>query len=331
MLKRSTIMRLGLTMALAASWLIVSSAWADTITVTHWGGQFYGVPYAVGMDKGYFKKNGPGAVTGSLTAAGGGTAVRNTLAGDIPFGEVSLAAAVQAINAGQPLVIVGAGTQSVADQMWVVRKDSPLNGIKDLAGKKIGYTAPASVSNMVILMALKANGMTAQQVTLMPAGDVGANLSAVITGAVSAAYSDELMYAENMDLIRPLFLVRDVMSPRMMQTVLMTTKNYGKEHVDAIKGLIAARREGLIYARAHTDEAADILSKAYNNPNIELFRAHLSRLVKENYWSDGRLDYEGMNRMVEGLQITGQLPPGAIDWAKYVDTSFLPADLQAAK
>ena len=85
-----------------------------------------------------------------LTAAGGGTAVRNTLAGGIPFGEVSLAAAVLAINSGQKLIIIGAGAQTVSDQMWVVKKDSPLKGIKDLVGKQIAYTAPGSVSNMVM-------------------------------------------------------------------------------------------------------------------------------------------------------------------------------------
>jgi NitT/TauT family transport system substrate-binding protein len=136
-----------------------SRAGAETITVTHWGGQFYGVPYAVAMEKGLFKKNGV-EITGILTAAGGGTAVRNTLAGGIPFGEVSLAAAVQAINAGQKLIIIGAGAWSVADQMWTVKKDSTLTSIKDLAGKQVAYTAPGSVSNMLILMALKASGMT---------------------------------------------------------------------------------------------------------------------------------------------------------------------------
>jgi len=330
MFKRSTMTRIGLAIGFAAS-LVSGGARADTITVTHWGGQFYGVPYAVAMDKGFFKKDGPIDVTGILTASGGGTAIRNTLAGDIPFGEVSLAAAVQAINAGQPLVIVGAGTQSVADQMWIVKQDSPLKTIKDLAGKKIGYTSPASVSNMIILMALKANGMTAQQATLLPAGDLGANLSAVSTGAVDAGFSDELIYAQNTALVRPLFYVRDVMSPKMMQTVLVTTKDYGRDHADAVKGLIAARREGLVYALAHTDEAADLLAKAYNNPRNDLFRAHLARLAQEDYWSDGKFDYEAMNHMVEGLQITGQLPKGEIDWTKYVDSAFLPADLRAAK
>ncbi len=47
-------------------------------------------------------------------------------------------------------------------------------------------------------------------------------------------------------------------------------------------------------------------------------------LIAVDYWSDGRFDYDGMNHMVEGLQITGQLKE-APDWSKIVDTSFLPA------
>jgi NitT/TauT family transport system substrate-binding protein len=299
---------------------------AETITVTHWGGQFYGVPYAVAMEKGFFKKNGVD-VTGILTAAGGGTAVRNTLAGGIPFGEVSLAAAVQAINSGQKLIIIGAGAWSVADQMWLVKKDSPLKTIKDLAGKQIAYTAPGSVSNMLILMALKANGMTPQQVKLVPAGDLGANISAVGSGAVDAGFSDELIFAQNKELVLPLFMVRDVLDPRMMQTVMVTTAEYAKAHAELIKGLINSRREGLAYTLDHPDEAADITAKAYNNPHTDLFRDHIHELIKENYWSDGRLDYPSMNHMVEGLQITGQIK-GDVDWPKYVDTSYLPADLR---
>lgn len=331
MTKGKTLARVSLILSLAAAIVVwkAPAAWAETITVTHWGGQFYGAPYAVAMDKGFFKKNGVD-VTGILTAAGGGTAVRNTLAGGIPFGEVSLAAAVQAINSGQKLIIIGAGAQSVSDQMWVVKKDSGLTGIKDLVGKQIAYTAPGSVSNMVILMALKANGITQQQVKLVPAGDLGANLSAVSSGAVDAAFSDQLVFAQNKELVKPLFMVRDAMDPRMMQTVMITTAEYAKAHPDIIKGLIVARREGLAYMMDHPDESADTTAKAYNNPNVDLFRAHMHELIKEKYWSDGRLDYIGMNHMVEGLQITGQIK-GDVDWSKYVDTSYLPADLRAAQ
>jgi NitT/TauT family transport system substrate-binding protein len=307
----------------------VATARAETITVTHWGGQFYGAPYAVAMEKGYFKQHGID-VTGILTAPGGGTAVRNTLAGGIPFGEVSLAAAVQAINAGQPLIIVSAGAQSAGDQMWVVKKGSDLRSLKDLEGKRIAYTSPNSVSNMIILMALKGNGLTAKQVKLVPAGDLGANLSAVTSGAVDAAFSDTLVYAQNQALVQPVFLVKDVMSPKMMQTVCITTTAFAHDHPEMVRGIIAARRQGLDELRQHPDEAADILARDYNNPDAALFRIHMKDLIAIDYWSDGRLDYEGMNHMVEGLQITGQLKE-APDWAKMVDTSFLPPDQHAAR
>ena len=51
---------------------VAVSARAETITVTHWGSAFYGAPYAVAMEKGFFKKRGLD-ITGILTSAGGGT------------------------------------------------------------------------------------------------------------------------------------------------------------------------------------------------------------------------------------------------------------------
>lgn len=300
---------------------------AETITVTHWGGQFYGAPYAVAMARGFFKARGAD-ITGILTAAGGGTAVRNTQAGDIPFGEVSLAAAVQAINAGQKLAIVGGGVQSVADQLWIVKNGSPLQTIKDLAGKRVSYTSPGSVSNMVILMALKAQGMTAADVKLVPAGDLGANLSAVSSGAVEAGFCDENIANQNRAAVRPLFFVRDVMSPAMMQTVLVVSRDYATAHPEIVRAIIEGRREGLRYLLANLDESAKIVAAAYNTPNVAIIRAELERFGELGYWSDGRLNYPGMNAMVEGLRITGQLK-GDIDWPKYVDTQFLPPELRA--
>ena len=58
---------------------------AENITVTHWGASFYGAPYAVAMQKGWFKTD-KFDVTGIITSTGGGTSVRNTLASNIPIG-----------------------------------------------------------------------------------------------------------------------------------------------------------------------------------------------------------------------------------------------------
>ena len=67
--------------------LVALPASAEQICVTHWGNLMYGVPYAVAQDKGYFKEAGV-AIDGILTSAGGGTTVRNVLAGNLIFGAI---------------------------------------------------------------------------------------------------------------------------------------------------------------------------------------------------------------------------------------------------
>lgn len=57
--------------------------------MTHWGSQLNGLPYAVAMEKGFFKEAGI-EVSGVLTSKGGGTTVRNVFASDFPYGEVAL-------------------------------------------------------------------------------------------------------------------------------------------------------------------------------------------------------------------------------------------------
>ena len=178
--------------AVAAAGLsgMTALARAETITVTHWGSAFYGAPYAIAQEKGFFKKRGLD-ITGFLTSAGGGTSVRNTLAGDLPFGEVALPAAILAIQSGQPLKIISGGVESVGDIVWVEKLDGRIDGLKDMAGKKIAYTSSGSVTNMIILMCLQKAGLDQKALQLLTAGDIGANMSAVLNGAVDAGMSGE--------------------------------------------------------------------------------------------------------------------------------------------
>ena len=304
---------------------VSAPAMADSITVTHWGSAFYGAPYAVAMEKGFFKAHGVD-ITGILTSNGGGTSVRNTLAGDLPFGEVALPAAIEAINAGQPLVIIGGGTDSIGDIMWIAKKGSAMHSFKDIVGKKVGYTSPGSVTNMLILMAMKAQGVDPASVKLIPAGGIGANLSAVLNGAIDTGMTGEPVWSENEDKVQPVFWTRDVLPPNMMQTVEVTTTDYAKEGATQLRAIMAARREGVDFIIAHPDEAAEITARAYSG-DPALYKKVFRHLLTFNYWSDGRFDFEGMNRMVEGLQLVGK-QKGPVEWSKVIDASFLPADLR---
>jgi NitT/TauT family transport system substrate-binding protein len=309
--------------ALAAA-AFAASARAETITVTHWGSAFYGAPYAVAMEKGFFRKRGLD-ITGILTSAGGGTSVRNTLAGDLPFGEVALPAAILAINSGQPIKMISGGVETVADILWITQPDAPYASIKDLAGKKVSFTSPGSVTNMLILMCLKAAGMDAKDLKLMPAGDIGANLSAVLNRAVDAGMNGEPLYSENKAKIKPVFWTKDCFPPEMTQTVGVTTTEFAATGGDKLRAILAARREGVEYIMKNPDESADIVAKAYNG-DPKLYREVFRHFVEIKYFGDGRFNFAGMNRMAEGMQLVGTLK-GPPDWKKIIDPQFLPQDL----
>ena len=72
---------------------------AEQITVTHWGVLMYGAPYAIAIEKGYYKEAGLD-IDGVLTSKGGGTTMRNVMASSLPYGEVALSAALAAMKQG---------------------------------------------------------------------------------------------------------------------------------------------------------------------------------------------------------------------------------------
>src|SRR5450759_142449 len=138
------------------------SAAAVDLNVTHFGTGMYGVPYAIAKEKGYFKEIGLD-VTGFLTSAGGGTTVRNVLASELPYGEVALTAVIAAVQQGVDEGHLQAGVLSVADQVWFTKKgDERIRTVQDLKGKRLGYSSPKSVTDMVTTMMLDANGLTGQ-------------------------------------------------------------------------------------------------------------------------------------------------------------------------
>ncbi|MFN3462247.1 MAG: ABC transporter substrate-binding protein, partial [Oceanibaculum sp.] len=165
---------------------LATPARADQISVTHWGVLMYGAPYAVALEKGFFKDAGV-EISGILTSKGGGTTVRNVLAGGLPYGEVSLAAAVAAAKEGLDIKIVNTGAASVYDILWVAPKGSDIKSVKDLAGKKVAFTSPKSVTEMVLLMSLAAGGVDVKQVERISTGGIGAGLTAMTQGGVVAA------------------------------------------------------------------------------------------------------------------------------------------------
>jgi NitT/TauT family transport system substrate-binding protein len=304
--------------------LPLASARADEISVTQWGQSLYGAPFAVGIDKGLFKKAGID-ITGIIGSGGGGTTVRNVLASQTPYGEVALPAALAAAQQGIDLVIVNVGTRTVAESTLVTMPDSKIKTIDDLIGDKVAITSPKSSSEMIFLMELKAKGIDAAKITRVAAGGYPAALTMLEQGAASAAALIEPLSIIRKDRYRTVIAAKDVLPP-MTTSVGITTREFAKSNPEKLRAIIAGRRAAVEAIYANPDETAAILQKVWNfDPAIASAAVH--NMIGPKMWSLGDFNRAELDRTVEGLRLIGEIK-SEIDWNKLVDQSYLPADLQ---
>ena len=116
---------LALTGLTLAGMTLAGTARAEDIVVSNYGVSSNGMPFAVAMEKGFFKQEGAN-VTGILSSAGGGTTLRNMLAGSAPYAEVNPNAIIAAIQQGADIKIVSGNVLTVAEFVWAVKPESPI-------------------------------------------------------------------------------------------------------------------------------------------------------------------------------------------------------------
>ncbi|HEY4074112.1 MAG TPA: ABC transporter substrate-binding protein [Herbaspirillum sp.] len=310
--------------------LLASTAWlpavarADEISVTQWGNSLYGLPYAVAMEKGLFKKAGVD-ITGILSSGGGGTTVRNILASKTPYGEVAIAAALAAQREGLDVVIVNAGTRSVAESSVVTMPSSAIKSVEDLAGKKIAITSPKAVSEMLLLMVLKDKGIDPGKITRVASGGYVNSLTMLEQGAVSAAALIEPLAIIRKDKYRTVYKTGDILKP-MTTSVGITTRKFAKESPEKLRAIIAGRRAGVDALYADPAGAAKILERDFKlTPAVA--KEAVDNMIGPRMWSRGEFNQAELDRMLDGLRLIGEVK-GNVDWHSLIDAAYLPADLK---
>jgi len=321
----------------AAIWLLTATATtgmfsaparADSIIVTHWGEIMVGVPWAVALDKGYLSQDGLD-VTGFIGSKGGGTTIRNIVASSFPYGEVAPSAAIAAIRAGVPIKIVNNAVQNVSDFMIATSRTSGIKSIKDLAGKKWSITSPKSNTEVLSIMVLEKAGIPADKVQRPALGSVMANMQALETNSVQAAFILEPTWSKFRDKFQLLGRASDFIPP-VLQTVGVASTAFIAAHPENVRAIIEARRKGVDYATQHPDEAAATIAKYYEGLDPKIAHDVIIGLLKTDYWSKGTIDLAALQNTVSQMKMVGDLN-GDVDLKSMIDGSLLPADIARAK
>jgi NitT/TauT family transport system substrate-binding protein len=283
-----------------------------------------GFPWLVALKRGFLQAEGLD-VDGFVSSQGGGTSVRNILASPLPFGEVASSAAISAIKQGLPLVIVYAGTNHTGEIAWMTLPDRPINSIKDLVGKTIGYTSAKSTTEMLLRMSLDAAGIAADKVKLVSTGGLGGGLSLLNAGGVDAAPIVDPVLTKSGGKYKEVFRAADVVTS-LIFNFGVTTPEFAKEKPDLVRKLVRARGKAVDWLYANPEPTVDICAE-FLEVDRGIAARVLPKFIKWKYWSAGGFVREGLDNNVRGLQLIGAVE-GTVDWEKFIDQRFLPEDVR---
>jgi NitT/TauT family transport system substrate-binding protein len=170
---------------------------------------------------------------------------------------------------GAPVELVLA-TQ-VADATFVAKDGSPLAGLADLKGRKVGMSPAGSAAYAIVTAVLERNhGLKPSDYTAVP-GNEGQLVAFLQRGDIDAAALRAVTLASVPDLklktLGSLVAEWKTMTHSDALPVLgvaLVHKAYGQQHPDAVVKYVRAIIAATAFGRTHEAEAAAMLSRASN-------------------------------------------------------------------
>ena len=274
----------------------------------------------IAEDKGLFKKYGidPEVILIGGASAGG---VSSLIAGDVQFLAGAGGAVVSAGLNGADVVmiasIVNRGVQRV-----MARSD--IRKAEELRGKRIGITRLGAASHLVLLMMLRAWGMTAADVQTMQIGSSPAMMAALEKGGIDAAVLTEptFFFAEDQGY-RVLADLAD-MDIYYLHSMIDTTRGYIRTHRDVALRFLRGYIEGIAFFKNNRNESIEVLAKKLRTaPSQTKYLERSHALYSSGYFENTPyVSLRGVNTLLEFL---GKDNPKArtADPRSFIDNSLV--------
>ena len=301
-------------------------ALAEDLLVTQYKNDPSGAPYAIALEKGLFKKHGID-ITDIISGAGGGSSVRNAMASDLGYGDVTAAPVIAAADQGQDVKIVSITSRSLADLVLIVMPNSPIKTAADLKSKKFGISNPKSLGEMMGVLVMEKAGLKKGDVQMTALGSLSGALTALENGVVDATAMPVILFRQRGAEQKYRVLVGAKDLPLIPSQLGMASGKAIKDSPQKLRAIQAARREGTKFIYEHTDEAIQILSKVYEPLPPKEVGIMVKELAEAKFWSEGRIEMPLLESTVRAMKYVGMVEKD-VDLTKMVDSSFLPSDLQ---
>jgi sulfonate transport system substrate-binding protein len=213
-----------------------------------------------------------------------------------------------------------------ATNTFFVPKDSPIQGVADLKGKKVGVNAFGSAVDLDLRVVLK-------KAKLDPRHDLEIvevafpNMAPAIRGKridCGALVIPFLAVEQPKGDLRPLFTGGDAFGPSSV-IFQVVTNSFLKAHPDAVKAYLADYVQGLrwYYDGANRTKAIELIADFTKSPK-EILDSYFA--TSRDYYRDpnGCISADLIQKPIDAM-VGEKLIPQTIDVSKYLDTTYLPS------
>jgi NitT/TauT family transport system substrate-binding protein len=259
----------------------------------------------------------------------GGDQVRAITTGTAQWGPVSTAAAAIAFLKGSAIRIIGGGV-STTMIYWIVSKDSPIQKMSDLKGKKVGYSRPGSTTHVFGLQLVdraEKEGVNPNEITLVSVGEIPQAYTSLRTGIVDVSYTSYPHLAQQLaeGAVRVLAAADDF-AQNWLQLALVAREDLVKEHPEVVRAVLRAYHRANELILKEPEKAARALSDAVDKTlPVETLLAGFKKTPPRAF--SLRINPESLSEIEKAL-LRVKLIDRKIPWSALVDQGFLPAEFK---
>ncbi len=278
------------------------------------------LPVFVGMHMGFFQE--VGQTIDPSYFPGGGAVVRAVSTRSVDIGgTVAASATLIAAAQGEPLRIVSGATAPLVGIVWVVPADSPLQSIKDLKGKKAGFSTPGSVTHVALQAILKDEGLD-RDVQLVRVGTPGDSWAALKNRVVDASWHINPAVYELLQKKEARILFDATRYIKVyQQTVVVAMEDVIRKDPEMVRNFLKARAKAVKFIWDQPEKTIAIWAEELKLP-VEAVRLAYQDLPRTAF-ETGAPKPENLQATLKEVMDTGAVKQ-PVDVQKILDATFLP-------
>ncbi|MDO8689938.1 MAG: ABC transporter substrate-binding protein, partial [Dehalococcoidia bacterium] len=253
-------------------------------------------------------------------------------AGQINYAITGVGGAINAILQGSKSKIVGFGEARAATAGYLVPVDSPIKSYKDIKGKTIAFASPGGYTHWIALASIRAAGLQASDVKLLPAGGSPEAYAAVLAGAADAFHATDgtgsIMVTQGK--VRWGWKDTDVI-PQLPSSCIYVSEREINDRPDQLKAFLKVYQRADEYIVSNLDDALVMWTShpkvAQAGMTLDIARklGELYPIPKEAWTT--KLNVEAL-QTTENLMLETNVIKAKVAWDKVIDQRFLREDLQ---